>query len=119
MNRLAEAFIIVRSVALRDHHGRAGGQPRAEAYNGIDNRTGGSHCRLRLFADKLAHHQRIHRVVKLLKQKADGHRNREAQQMHPDISLGHVGIHPRHFLPSRFTLCFIGRRIVPRLIPSP
>ena len=94
MDCFAEAFVIMRSVTLGDHHRRAGGEPCAESHDCVDDRAGRPYRCLRLFSDELAHDQRIHGIVQLLEQEADRHRNREADHMHPDIALGHIRVHP-------------------------
>ena len=100
MHCFAESFIVMCAVALGDDNRRAGREPGAESDDRVDNRSCGSHRRLRLFSDKLPDHQRIHGIVQLLKQKADRHGNRKTDQMHPDIPFGHVRVSPGHQIAS-------------------
>ena len=58
--------------------------------------------RLRLLADELADDQRVHGVVQLLEEEADGHRKGKADHVHPDIPLGHILIHPCQIITSPF-----------------
>ncbi len=105
MHGFAQSLVIMRAVALGNDHGRAGGKARAEAHDGVDDRRDGPDRRLRLLADELSDHQRVHGIVELLEQKADRHRNRKAHHMLPDIPPGHIQIHPhpRHLPPRNKT----------------
>ena len=59
-----------------------------------------THRRQGVGADVVAHHDRIHRVVKLLEQVAQQQRQREQQQLLPDDALGHQSLVLPHLDPS-------------------
>ena len=79
VHRPAQPFNVVGAIALGNHHGRTGGQARAEPYDGVDDGTCGAYSGLRLLPDEASHHQGIHSVVQLLEQQTYGHGDRKLQ----------------------------------------
>ena len=73
-----------------DHHRGARGKAVEEAQQRIDQRARGAHGGQSLGADKIAHHDGVHRVVQLLKNEAEQHGRGKGNKLPGDVALGHI-----------------------------
>lgn len=85
-----DALGILCAKPLGDDDAGAHRNAREKAHQHIDDGGGGAHRSQCLFADIVAHHDGVHRVVKLLEQIADHQRQSKGDQVLPDLALGHV-----------------------------
>ena len=90
VHRLAKRRVIMRAVALRDHNRAAGGQTHCKAHQRVDDRPRAANRSQRRLANELSYNNGIHRVVQLLKDHANHHRNCKLNQMPPDRPFGHI-----------------------------
>ena len=90
MDRLVDALIVLGAEALGDDDTCSHGKTHKKAHQHIDDGGGGAHRRQSLGAHIAAHHDAVHRVVKLLEQIAQHQRQGEGHQMLPDGALGHI-----------------------------
>ncbi len=85
-----QLFLVVGPVVLSDDHAGADGYSVEKQHQGIDDNRGGAYGCQGLFAYKVAYHQHIHGVVKLLEQVAQKKRESKGQQQPGDGPGGHV-----------------------------
>ncbi len=65
-NGLAQVFPVPSAIKLRNHNSGAGAQPHKQGHQHKNNRKPGAHRRQSRVAHKIAHHNAIHHVIKLL-----------------------------------------------------
>lgn len=100
MHAVVDALLVLGAKKLRDDNARPGAKAGEQPDHQVDDGGAGAHRRQGVGADVVAHHDRIHRVVKLLEQVAQQQRQREQQQLLPDDALGHQSLVLLHLDPS-------------------
>ncbi len=82
------------SILLGDDHHRTAGDPVEDPHGQADHRAGAAHRRQRRLAHEAAHHHGIHRVIQLLKKRAQPKGKEKSQQLFPDDPFGRVHLSP-------------------------
>ena len=98
VHRLLQGFVILRTVKPGHQHARTQRHAIDEADHQHDQAGGGAHRRQRLFTDEVANDQRVHRVVKLLKQVTEEDWHREQQHLFGNAAHGKKVLVVCHFI---------------------
>ena len=88
MNGLADHIVLFGAEILGDGDGSSGGQAGEEAHEQVDQSAGGTaHGSQSFRSHKLAHHDGVHCVVKLLEKGPEQNREKEKKKLLPDNSF--------------------------------
>ena len=82
-------LVILRAEVAGNDHAGPGKQAAEQAHQQEDDIAGGAYCGQRVAAQKVADHQRVHNVIKLLEQIAPENGKGETHNLPADRAAGH------------------------------
>ena len=91
-------LMLLRAEVAGNDHARAGEQAAEQAHQQENDMAGGTYRGQRVAAQKVAHDQRVHNVIKLLKQVSPKNRKGETHDLPADGAAGHERYALRMFL---------------------
>ena len=93
MNGKLDVVIFTRAVVLRDNDAGTAGQTDEETDQQIDDVAArAADCGKRFLADKIADYDRVDRIIKLLKERAEEDRKEIQQHIFRDIAFGETDL---------------------------